>query len=184
MLLDHKSLGAKHKKLNILVLCTGNSARSIMAETLFNVEGAPYFCAYSAGSFPTGRVNPFALEQVDRVEKNCEVHSKSWTEFEGESAPPMDIVVTVCGNAVREVCPHFAGSPRHIHWGLPDPAAATGSLDDIREAFSTCFNVLQCRIRQLVRQMDEQCDSQQVIALMQELAPGQSPELLENNHEY
>ncbi|MBL4894726.1 MAG: arsenate reductase ArsC [Emcibacter sp.] len=154
----------------ILVLCTGNSARSIMAEALFNDESGSYFKAYSAGSHPTGKVNPFAVEQIGKLESGGEWRSKSWDEFGGSLAPHLDFVITVCGNAAQEICPCFSGSPQHIHWGLPDPAAVTGAEDDIRRAFTDCFAVLQTRIKKLTRQMSREMERAQVVALMQDLA--------------
>ena len=135
----------------VLVLCTGNSARSIMGEALFNVEGAPVFRALSAGSQPVGRVNPFALRQLSAAggsvgDRTKNYRSKSWSEFTGEGAPTIDFVITVCDNAAGESCPLFPGPATRIHWGLPDPAAVKGSDAEIAAAFASVYATLQERV--------------------------------------
>jgi len=132
---------------NVLFLCTGNSARSIMAEAILNQKGQPNFSAYSAGSFPTGRVNPFALKQLETAKlPTSSLRSKSWDEFAKPGAPPMNFVFTVCDNAAREVCPVWPGQPITAHWGVPDPATVVDSPAQIERAFLDAFVVLDRRI--------------------------------------
>lgn len=131
----------------VLFLCTGNSARSILAESLLNKMGAGKFIAYSAGSMPAGRVNPHALALLSRLDFNTSgLRSKSWDEFSGADAPEMDFVFTVCDNAANEVCPIWPGQPMTAHWGIPDPAAVQGSAHEIDRAFQDAFRTLQRRI--------------------------------------
>ena len=135
----------------ILFLCTGNSARSIMAEAYMNHAGAGRWQAYSAGSQPTGRPNPFALQTLAAhgVDPGTP-HSKSWDAFAGPDAPPLDVVVTVCDNAAGEVCPIFPTRPgvtiRKLHWSFPDPAAAKGSEPEIVAEFARIFADIRTRI--------------------------------------
>jgi arsenate reductase len=132
---------------NVLFLCTGNSARSILAEAVLNQKGKPNFTAYSAGSFPSGRVNPFALKQLERARlPTANLRSKSWDEFAKPGAPQMDFVFTVCDNAAKEVCPLWPGQPMTAHWGVPDAAAVMGSSEQIERAFRDTFVVLDRRI--------------------------------------
>lgn len=131
--------------MNILVLCTGNSARSILAEALFNHMGQGRVHAYSAGSKPAGKVNPFALSALEANGiATGGFRSKSWDEFAEDGAPEMDVVLTVCGNAAGETCPVWIGAPITVHWGFPDPAAAVGSDDEIAAAFAETYTGL-CR---------------------------------------
>jgi arsenate reductase len=141
------------KKFKVLVICTGNSARSIMVEALFNTIGEHYFQAVSAGSHPTGKVNPFALEQINQLNIDFKPSSKNWNVFADEQ---FDFVITVCGNAAQEICPCFAGEPLHIHWGEPDPAAVEGGSEDKRKAFSDCFELFSARIVRLIDEMKSQ----------------------------
>ncbi len=145
----------KQEKLQILVLCTGNSARSIMAEALFNSVGARYFRAWSAGSHPTGKVNPYALKKIaDLGFKPEDVSSQSWLDYAHAEAPEFDVVMTVCGNAAAEDCPVFPGRWQHIHWGLPDPAAYMDKPSEAQAAFDNCFATLKQRIETVVKGMD------------------------------
>jgi arsenate reductase len=132
---------------NALFLCTGNSARSIMAEALMNHRGRPNFTAYSAGSHPTGRVHPQALRQLEIANLPTNgARSKSWEEFEKPGAPHLDFVFTVCDNAAKEVCPVWPGQPMTAHWGVPDPAAVTGTPEQLEKAFRDAFMILDRRI--------------------------------------
>ena len=132
---------------NVLFLCTGNSARSIMAEALLNQKGAPKFKAFSAGSQPAGSVNPGALKLLtDARFPTKGLHSKSWNEFAKPDAPQMDFVFTVCDNAAKEVCPVWPGQPMTAHWGVPDPAAAKGTPEQVARAFRDAFLMLDRRI--------------------------------------
>lgn len=136
---------------NVLFLCTGNSARSILAEALMNHLGAGRFRGFSAGSFPTGRVNPHALALLGRMNIPADgARSKSWDEFAAPGAPPIDFVVTVCGNAAGEACPAWPGHPLTAHWGVEDPAAATGSDEEIGRAFLVAYKILRHRIEAFV----------------------------------
>ncbi len=136
---------------SILFLCTGNSARSIMAESYMNKAGAPDWRAYSAGSKPTGRPHPLALETLaaHRVAATG-ARSKSWNEFAAPGAPPIDVVVTVCDNAAGETCPVFfapgGAQPQRLHWSFPDPAAATGADAERRASFESVFADIRTRI--------------------------------------
>jgi arsenate reductase len=134
---------------NVLFLCTGNSARSILGEALLNREGEGRFKAYSAGSFPRGDVHPMALEILnEKAFDTSDLRSKSWDEFAGEDAPKMDFIFTVCGNAEKEACPVWLGHPVTVHWGIEDPADVEG--DGQREAFLNAFEYMRNRIRRLL----------------------------------
>jgi len=132
---------------HVLFLCTGNSARSIMAEAILNRKGTPKFKAYSAGSHPSGKVNPFALKQLEDARLSVHgLRSKGWEEFAQPGAPVLDFVFTVCDNAAKEVCPVWPGQPMTAHWGVPDPAAVAGTSDQIARAFRDAFVMLERRI--------------------------------------
>jgi arsenate reductase (thioredoxin) len=132
---------------NVLFLCTGNSARSIMAEAILNRKGKPAFTAYSAGSNPTGVVRPEALKQLEIAHLPTDgARSKNWNEFAKPDAPRMDFVFTVCDNAAKEVCPIWPGQPMTAHWGVPDPAAVSGKPEAIERAFRDAFTTLDRRI--------------------------------------
>lgn len=132
---------------NVLFLCTGNSARSIMAEAILNHRGKGTFTAYSAGSHPSGQPRPEALKQIESAEIATKgLRSKSWGEFAAPGAPHMDFVFTVCDNAANEVCPYWPGQPMTAHWGIPDPAAVQGTPEEIARAFRDAFIVLDRRI--------------------------------------
>lgn len=138
-------------RYNVLFLCTGNSARSIMGEAILNWKGRPNFTAYSAGSHPSGTVRPETLKQLNSARLPIDgLHSKSWDEFAKPGAPPLHFVFTVCDHAAREVCPVWPGQPMTAHWGVPDPAAATGSPEQIERAFREAFMVLERRISLLL----------------------------------
>jgi arsenate reductase (thioredoxin) len=135
------------KTYNVLFLCTGNSARSIMAEAILNRKGKPTFTAYSAGSRPTGSVRPEALRQLEVAHLSTQgLRSKDWSEFARPGAPRLDFVFTVCDNAAKEVCPIWPGQPMTAHWGVPDPASVAGSPEQIERAFRDAFMMLDRRI--------------------------------------
>lgn len=130
------------KIFNVLFICTGNSARSIMAEALVNILGKGRFKGFSAGSKPGGKVNPFAIEQIknfDPAYPTGDMRSKSWDEFSSADAPNMDFIITVCDNAAGETCPYWPGRPATAHWGFEDPAAVDGSDAEKRAAFEKIF---------------------------------------------
>lgn len=135
----------------VLFLCTGNSARSILAEVILNERGAGRFSAHSAGSRPTGQVNPAAVRRLERGSHGVEgLASKSWEAFAGTDAPPFDYVITVCDSAAGETCPVWNGPSVRAHWGIPDPAAVEGSDDDVDAAFDRAYRQLSRRIERLL----------------------------------
>jgi arsenate reductase len=138
-------------RYNVLFLCTGNSARSIMAEAIMNQKGRPNFTAYSAGSYPSGFIRPEALKllEVARLPTNG-LRSKNWDEFAKPGAPEMNFVFTVCDNAAKEVCPIWPGQPMTAHWGIPDPAVVAGTPEQIERAFRDAFMILDRRISLLL----------------------------------
>jgi arsenate reductase (thioredoxin) len=132
---------------NVLFLCTGNSARSIMAEAILNRAGQGNFRAFSAGSHPKGHIHPFAFDLLRKLHYDVSLlRSKSWTEFSRPSAPKLDFVFTVCDNAAKEVCPLWPGQPMTAHWGVPDPVEATGTEAEVRFAFADALRMLTNRI--------------------------------------
>jgi arsenate reductase len=134
-------------RYNVLFLCTGNSARSIMAEAILNQKGKPNFTAFSAGSHPTGIVRPEAVKQIELAHMRTDgLRSKSWDEFAKPGAPDLNFVFTVCDRAAQEVCPLWPGQPMTAHWGVPDPAAVQGTSEDIARAFREAFIALDRRI--------------------------------------
>jgi len=134
-------------RYNVLFLCTGNSARSIMAESIMSYKGRPNFTAYSAGSHPSGAVRPEAIRQLELAQLPTNgLRSKSWDEFAKSDAPKLDFVFTVCDNAAKEVCPVWPGQPLTAHWGVPDPAAVHGTAQDIERAYRDAFVTLERRI--------------------------------------
>lgn len=140
------------KVLNVLFLCTGNSARSILAEAILNRMGTNKFRAFSAGSHPTEKVNPFALALLEEHGHNVSnLRSKDWIEFEKPDAAAMDLVITVCDRTAGEVCPVWPGRPITAHWGLPDPAAVSGNDVEIKQAFEKTYSALAHRIDSLTR---------------------------------
>ena len=148
------------KPLSILVLCTGNSCRSILAEVLLNELGADRIRAYSAGSRPAGSVNPGALRKLEREGHSVSgLASKSWDDFSGPEAPDIDIVITVCDSAAGESCPLWSGTPVTVHWGIPDPADA--SADEIEAAFDTAYSQLRSRVELTLDVPLESMDSRQ-----------------------
>ncbi|MCS6995387.1 MAG: arsenate reductase ArsC [Casimicrobiaceae bacterium] len=164
---------------NVLILCTGNSARSIMAEGLINVLGRGRFRAWSAGSRPTGVVNPFAIEQLATIgyprPGDPPLRSKSWDEFARPDAPVMDFVFTVCDNAAGEVCPVWPGNPVTAHWGFSDPAAVEGDEAAKRHAFTIAFNQIRHRVQLFVSLPLESLDR---LAIQREVQAIGRPETL------
>ncbi|MBA2689196.1 MAG: arsenate reductase ArsC [Burkholderiales bacterium] len=147
------------KPYNVLFVCTGNSARSILAEAYLNAAGKGRFKAFSAGSQPTGKVNPFALELLAKHRlETTGVRSKSWDEFTRPEAAEIDMIFTVCDNAAGETCPIWPGKPITAHWGVADPAAASGNDDEKRKAFQRAFGELSTRINLLLALPMEKLD--------------------------
>lgn len=156
---------------NVLFLCTGNSARSILGEAYLNSKGRDQFVAYSAGSNPAGRVNPFALELLRKHRISIDgLRSKNWDEFAQPGAPKMDFVLTVCDNAAGEVCPIWPGQPMTAHWGVEDPAAVPGTEEEKRRAFLKAFTELATRINLLLNLPLEKLDRMALKARLQEIA--------------
>ena len=149
---------------HVLVLCTGNSARSILGEALINRLGEGRLRAFSAGSQPTGQVNPFAVELLERRGYDTAgMRSKSWDEFAAPGAPPIDFVFTVCGSAASETCPVWPGAPVTAHWGLPDPAAVEGSDDAKRAAFEAAYDLIERRVQAFAALPSETFDAPDLV---------------------
>jgi arsenate reductase len=158
------------RPLNVLFLCTGNSARSVLAESYLNSAGKGRFKAHSAGSHPTGKVNPFAVELLEKHQIDVSgARSKSWDEFTAPGAPKFDFIVTVCDSAAGEVCPIWPGQPMTTHWGVADPAAVAGSDEDKREAFLKAFTQLSKRINCLLALPFERLDRSTLKARLDEI---------------
>ena len=161
------------QSINVLVLCTGNSARSILGEGLINAlakKAGKSVHGYSAGSQPKGAVHPMALQVLREHGISVDdARSKSWDEFAGDGAPVMDVVITVCSSAAGEVCPIWPGAPVRVHWGLPDPAAATGSPEDIHAAFETAYDSLHERISRLLEVVDNDMQPKELQARLQDI---------------
>jgi arsenate reductase len=144
---------------NVLFLCTGNSARSIMGEALLNFWGQGRFRAFSAGSQPKGQIHPMTLETLERAHLPVDgARSKSWNEFSGPGAPKLDFVFTVCGNAAKEQCPYWPGQPMTAHWGVNDPAAAEGTREEQLRAFQRALRELDARIKLFINLPIEKLD--------------------------
>ena len=155
---------------NVLFLCTGNSARSIIAEALLNALGKGRFRAFSAGSHPIARVNPYALQVLEQNRlSTAGLRSKSWDEFSGAGAPPMHFVFTVCDNGAAETCPYWPGAPMTANWGIADPAAAAGSDEAQRQAFLNTFVELRRRITLFLSLAHEQLDKSVLKAKLDEI---------------
>ncbi|MEL6540085.1 MAG: arsenate reductase ArsC [Pseudomonadota bacterium] len=155
---------------NVLVLCTGNSARSILGEALFNHLAQDEVRAFSAGSKPKGEPHPGALRLLARRGiDTADFRSKSWDEFTAPDAPPIDLAITVCGNAAGEACPVFIGSPLKAYWGLPDPANVTGSEAEIDAAFEETWRLLELRVRAFLALDRTQLDGAELQAALAEI---------------
>ena len=164
-------MATSNRPLNVLFLCTGNSARSIMAEAILRREGAGRIEAFSAGSHPTGRVNPHAIGWLRQHGFPTDgLRSKGWDEFARPDAPPLDVVITVCDGAAGEACPVWPGKPVTAHWGVPDPAAVSGSDAEVQAAFRHAFDVLSARIAQFVRLPFASVDPASLQASLREIA--------------
>ena len=155
---------------NVLFLCTGNSARSIMAEAILNRAGRGKFRAFSAGSQPKGQVHPYTLDLLKKLNYDVtRLRSKNWKEFSGPDAPKLDFVFTVCDNAAQETCPVWPGQPMTAHWGVPDPAVATGNEAEVRLAFADALRMLTNRINIFVslplRSLDQLTLQRQLISI-------------------
>lgn len=166
----------QRQRYNVLFLCTGNSARSIMAECLLDDIGGARFRAFSAGSFPAGAVNPHALEVLERHgHRTDHLRSKAWDEFAAPGAPEMDIVFTVCDRAAGEVCPVWPGRPTSAHWGFPDPAAVQGEEAEIRAAFAETYREIAARVEVFAGLPLESLDALSLKRRLDEIGASRSP---------
>jgi len=169
-----------HHPYNVLFLCTGNSARSIMAEALLNHWGQGRFRAFSAGSHPKGQVHPLALEMLQRMHlPTAGFRSKSWDEFATPDAPPLDFVFTVCDNAAQEVCPIWPGQPMTAHWGISDPAAVEGTDEAKLRAFRTAYRELDARIKIFASLRFDQLDQMSLQRQLDEIGEMRKEPVLE-----
>lgn len=150
MLMMAAEIAMSNQTCHVLFLCTGNSARSVMAEAMLNVLGAGRFQAFSAGSFPAGKVQPLAARLAQAFGYHKPLRSKSWDEFAHTDSPPIDIVITVCDNAAHEICPIWPGLPISAHWGVPDPAVVGGSEQERQRAFESVWEMLRRRVDRLL----------------------------------
>lgn len=161
---------------NVLFLCTGNSARSILAEAILERLGSDRFNAYSAGSHPRGEIHPVALNLLKQLGHPTEhLRSKSWHELTGPAAPSIDFVLTVCDNAAAETCPTWPGNPMTAHWGLPDPAAVEGSSDDLVEAFTSTYHQLSTRIVAFTQLVEDSSSNAVLQSKIMEIGSDKSP---------
>ena len=161
------------KIYNVLFLCTGNSARSILAEAILNRDGKGRFRAFSAGSQPKGEVNPYAMTLLRKSGYDTSaMRSKSWSEFAQPGAPKLDFVFTVCDNAAGEACPFWPGQPMTAHWGIPDPAAATGTEAEIGVAFNDAYRMLTRRIELFLALPIDKLDRMVLGARLKEIGRG------------
>ena len=159
------------KTFNVLFICTGNSARSILAEAILNQLGRGQFKAYSAGSLPAGRVNPYTLEILQRWDMDTSsLRSKSWDEFAAQGAPHMDLIITVCDNAAGEVCPIWPGHPATAHWGYADPSEGDASQEEKLEAFRQTMQLIRRRLELLVNLPTEKLERSLLQASARELS--------------
>jgi protein-tyrosine-phosphatase len=155
---------------NVLFLCTGNSARSILAESILNKLGDSHFRAFSAGSYPKGTVHPLALELLDAEGlPTAQLRSKSWDEYAAPGAPSIDFILTVCNNAAVEACPVWPGKPASAHWSIPDPAAVEGSEGERRQAFRETYRALEARIERFIALPLASLEPQTLKAALQEI---------------
>ena len=165
---------ARGRRVSVLFVCTGNSARSVMAEALLNARGQGRFKAYSAGSHPRGEVHPLTFATLERAGLPTEgLRSKSWDEFAAPGAPRLDFVFTVCGNAAQEQCPFWPGHPTTAHWGVDDPAAVEGSEEERRRAFQQALLALDARIRLFVALPLASLEGNALSARLREIGDGE-----------